>query len=361
MERKVLQLDVSKKLRDFELKVKLALPHGVSVLLGPSGHGKTTILNLIAGIHAPDHGAITLGGQVVFDSAERINVPMEHRKVGFVFQDFALFPHMTVFENVAYGLRSMRIKGEVLKNKVMAELERLEITNLARAKPSELSAGQRQRVALARTLAIQPKALLLDEPLSALDMRLRAKVRGELRQLLCNLGIPTVMVTHDPLDAVSMGDQVVVMESGRVVQIGTYEDLLSQPKSTFVADFVESNAYTARMALWSPDGESIVRLNEHVALHVPLANRMEEMMVVVHPWDITIAKVAGETSQQNEFVGVVKSISNLRDRARLMLDIGVLMTAEVGRTSIAKLDINVGDSVIASFKATAIKAAPIAQ
>lgn len=361
MDSDMLELSVVKRMRDFNVDIALQVSRGVSVLLGPSGHGKTTLLNMISGITCPDKGTIQLNDVTLFNSQGGINLPMEKRRVGFVFQDFALFPHMTVFQNVAYGLSALGSRGKELENRVRSELERLEISSLAKAKPAELSAGQRQRAALARTLAIAPKILLLDEPLSALDMRLRAKVRGELRQLLSSLDIPTIMVTHDPLDAVCMADRVVVMETGRVVQVGTYEDLLSRPRTSFVADFVESNAFPAQLIRWAPSDESVVRINDRVQFRLPLEARLDRMMVVVHPWDITIAKTAEENSMQNAFSGVVRTISNLRDRARLLLDIGVPIAAEIGRSSITKLDLRVGDAVVASFKATAVRAVPVCE
>jgi putative spermidine/putrescine transport system ATP-binding protein len=203
------------------------------VLLGPSGCGKTTMLRIIAGLELPD-----IGGKVVFDGKDVTSVPIERRNVGMVFQSYALFPNMTVAENIAYGLKIRGI-GKVERNARVAELVTLtNITGLENRRIDQLSGGQRQRVALARAVAIRPRILLLDEPLTALDAALRDRLRAELNRLLRELGITTIYVTHDQAEAMELGDRIVVMRKGGIVQIGTPREIYFTPQSRFVAEFI---------------------------------------------------------------------------------------------------------------------------
>jgi len=209
-------------------------------LLGPSGCGKTTTLRAIAGLEQPASGSITIDGRAMFDGAKRINVPTEDRGVSMVFQSYAVWPHMTVFDNVAYGLRVRKQdKGEIKAN-VERALDLVQMRHLADRGASKLSGGQQQRVALARAVAFSPTVVLFDEPLSNLDAKLRAEMRVELRELQRRLGITAVYVTHDQEEALAISDRVVVMNVGVIEQIGTPEEIYNRPKSHFVADFVGS-------------------------------------------------------------------------------------------------------------------------
>jgi len=209
-------------------------------LLGPSGCGKTTTLRAIAGLEQPASGSITIDGRSMFDGAKRINVPTEDRGVSMVFQSYAVWPHMTVFDNVAYGLRVRKQdKGEIKAN-VERALDLVQMRHLADRGASKLSGGQQQRVALARAVAFSPTVVLFDEPLSNLDAKLRAEMRVELRELQRRLGITAVYVTHDQEEALAISDRVVVMNVGVIEQIGTPEEIYNRPKSHFVADFVGS-------------------------------------------------------------------------------------------------------------------------
>jgi putative spermidine/putrescine transport system ATP-binding protein len=203
------------------------------VLLGPSGCGKTTVLRIIAGLELPD-----AGGRVLFDGNDMTSVPIEQRNVGMVFQSYALFPNMTVADNIGYGLKIRGVgRGERVAR--IAELVALtNITGLENRRISQLSGGQRQRVALARAVAIRPGILLLDEPLTALDAALRDRLRGELNRLLRALGITTIYVTHDQAEAMELGDRIVVMQKGVIAQIGTPREIYFQPNSRFVAEFI---------------------------------------------------------------------------------------------------------------------------
>jgi len=201
--------------------------------LGPSGCGKTTALRIIAGLDQPD-----AGGRVLFDGVDVTQLPVEQRTVGMVFQSYALFPNMTVAENVGYGLRIRRNPPASVKARVTEMLAMMRIEPLAARRVDELSGGQRQRVALARAIAVRPRALLLDEPLTALDARLREDLRLEIDTLLRSLRITAVYVTHDQAEAMALGDRVVVMEQGRIAQVGTPREVYRQPRTRFVAEFI---------------------------------------------------------------------------------------------------------------------------
>jgi iron(III) transport system ATP-binding protein len=209
-------------------------------LLGPSGCGKTTTLRAIAGLEQPSAGEIRIGGAPVYSSAQRVNIPAEKRGLSMVFQSYAIWPHMTVFENVAYGLRVRRESSAAIAEKVERALDMVQMRAFAQRGASQLSGGQQQRVALARAFVFQPQVLLFDEPLSNLDAKLRADMRMELRELQHRLGITSVYVTHDLEEALAMSDRIVVMRDGIIEQIGSPSDIYNHPRNAFVADFVGS-------------------------------------------------------------------------------------------------------------------------
>lgn len=209
-------------------------------LLGPSGCGKTTTLRAIAGLEPPSGGRIGIEGRTMYSARERINVPAEKRGVSMVFQSYAVWPHMSVFDNVAYGLRVRRLSAADVKKEVERALELVQMRHLADRAASKLSGGQQQRVALARAIAFSPTVVLFDEPLSNLDAKLRAEMRVELRELQSRLGITSVYVTHDQEEALAISDRVIVMNVGVIEQIGTPEQIYNRPKNRFVADFVGS-------------------------------------------------------------------------------------------------------------------------
>jgi molybdate transport system ATP-binding protein len=228
-----LDVTVAKRLPGFSLDVQWTAGDGVAVLFGPSGAGKSLTLACLAGLVRPDSGRIVVDGRVLFDAAAGIDLPPQARRVGFVFQGYALFPHLSVAENVGFGLRDRpRVERQ---RRVLEVMERLGLGGLAARRPAELSGGQRQRVALGRALAIDPALLLLDEPLSALDLPLRRALRDELRATLRDLRMAAVVVTHDFAEAYRLGDRIVVYESGRVVQAAPRSELLWQPASEAVA------------------------------------------------------------------------------------------------------------------------------
>jgi iron(III) transport system ATP-binding protein len=226
-------------------------------LLGPSGCGKTTTLRCLAGLERPQAGRIVIGNRTVFDSAKRIFVPASDRGIGMVFQSYAIWPHMTVFENVAFPLRVSRAKkysAAEIGDRVSRMLDMVQLTGLAQRSATQLSGGQQQRLAFARGLVHEPAILLLDEPLSNLDAKLREQMRLELKRLQRTLGITTVYVTHDQSEALALSDEIAVLDSGRVIQRGTPQEIYRQPKNQFVADFVGSANFLPGTAGATEDG-----------------------------------------------------------------------------------------------------------
>jgi len=222
--------------------VTMTLNRGeVVALLGPSGSGKTTLLRAVAGLELPHEGTIRIGDKVVFDRARRIDVPAEARNLGLVFQSYALWPHKTVFDNVAYGLKLRGIGGAEGKSRVKAALEQLSLGHLGQRFPHQLSGGQQQRVALARALVYNPPVILLDEPLSNLDAKLREEARAWLRELIVRMQLSALCVTHDQSEALAMSDRILLLNAGRIEQQGTPQQMYSAPETLFTADFMGSN------------------------------------------------------------------------------------------------------------------------
>jgi molybdate transport system ATP-binding protein len=306
-----LELDLTDPLRTFELRARLTVGAETFALVGPSGAGKSTILRHVAGLRRPAVGRVALGDDVWFDSAARVNRPPDRRSVGLVFQEYALFPHMTVAGNVAFGGAAPARVSELL--------ERLGIGELAGVKPPQLSGGERQRVAVARALGRDPAVLLLDEPLSALDAYTRTSVREELADILATLRIPTLMVTHDFLDASTLADRIGVIRDGQLHQIGRPEELTAHPADEFVASLTGGNLLhgTAAGTRVTLDDGTVIEVAE------PATGRVG---VAVYPWEITVSSSPGAG---NVIAGTVGSITP--DRGRTRVRVGPLV-AEVAGT-----------------------------
>ena len=229
-----LEVRISKKRTDgFELDLGFATPGGITIVFGASGAGKTTLLDCIAGLTAPDAGRIAIAGAPIFDSDRRVDVPVQSRRVGYVFQDLALFPHLSVEQNVGYGLAG--IERHERKRRVQKMLDSMEISALQDRKPAQLSGGERQRVALARALVTEPSILLLDEPLAALDLPVRMKIAEDLRRSIQNLPIPVLYVTHSRDEVFVLGERMIVIERGKLIAQGTPHEVLSAPRGETVA------------------------------------------------------------------------------------------------------------------------------
>jgi molybdate transport system ATP-binding protein len=340
----VLRLDFSVPLRGFDLELALEVRGETFALAGPSGAGKSTALRAIAGLIRPSRGSIAAGDSRWFDAEQGIDMPPDRRSVGLVFQDYALFPHLSVAANVAYGSR----------NGVADLLERLGIAALADERPGRLSGGERQRVALARALARDPAVLLLDEPLAALDAHTRSRVRGELRAYLSEAGLPTIVVTHDFTDAAALADRIGVLVEGRVVQIGTAEELIAAPASPFVAELAGTNLL-AGTAMFRADGLTEVTLTGGQTI-VSTDAASGPVSVLVQPWEISIARIAPEDSMQNHIRGRITSLVPVGNRMRVHLG---PLTAEVTAASAAQLGLREGETAVAGFKAVATRLSPL--
>lgn len=352
----MLEAELTKQLRDFRLNVSFSAEGGSTlVLVGESGAGKSTILNMLAGLVPPDQGRIVLDGTTLFNGDPRAAVPADLRPIGYVFQDYALFPHLSVLENVAFGLRAQGESGRGIRLRVLETLEQLGIAALAPSRPAKLSGGQQQRVALARALVLEPRLLLLDEPLSALDLATRQQVRTELRRILANLSCITVLVTHNPFEAMIFGTQIAVVDRGRIVQIGRREDLLRHPRSPYVAGLMGVNLFQGKVAERDPTGLARVETPEGV-LYVIAGDTTGEIFVAVDPTEVTIHTSPPTGSAQNVFAGhIVELVPEppFGERVRVVLDGKPPLVAYVTARAVQSLNLHEAMDVYASFKATA--------
>jgi molybdate transport system ATP-binding protein len=323
-------------LRSFDLRLSLEVD-GTVALVGPSGAGKSTLLRAIAGLIAPRSGSLAVSGETWFDRAKRIDVPVDERPVGFLFQDYALFPHMTVRQNIEYPRR----------HRADEYLERFRIRHLADARPPDLSGGERQRVALARALARDPQVLLLDEPLAALDTHTKATVRHELHELLDELRIPTLFVTHDFDDAAALAGRVGVLVDGTLRQIGSTAELVARPADPFVASFTGANLLAGRVT-GSSNGIARVRLADGTLISTTDA-AAGDVVVAVYPWDVTVGTEQPHDSALNVVSGPIRTITQFGNRVRL--GVGPI-AAEITSESLTRLGLQLDQVVFASFKAT---------
>ena len=340
-----LRLDIAVPLRSFELQLALEVGRETVALVGPSGAGKSTVLRAIAGLHRPVRGFVRLGEEAWFDVERGVDLPPEERSVGLVFQEYALFPHLTVRGNVEFGGR----RG------VDELLERFRIAHLAGERPGAISGGERQRVALARALARDPQVLLLDEPLSALDAHTKARVRGELHELLAACGLPALIVTHDFEDAAALADRVGVLTAGRLVQLADPSELVASPADPFVAGMTGANVLRG-VARPSDGGLTEVTLESGLRLY-SVDEGAGEVVAVVYPWEVSVARVAAADSALNHVSGEIRSIVTVANRVRVR--IGPL-TAEVTAASVERLGLEQGQQAVASFKATGTRLMPAA-
>ena len=337
-----LRLDFSLPLRSFDLELALEVGAETFALVGPSGAGKSSVLRAVAGLARPERGTIACGEELWFDANRRIDRRPEQRSVGYVFQEYALFPHLTVEQNVAFG-----------GGRADPLLWRLRIEHLARTKPAELSGGERQRVALARALARSPRVLLLDEPMSALDPHTRGSVRAELHDVLRELALPTVLVTHDFEDAAALAERVGVLADGRLRQVGSPADLLGAPADPFVAQLAGANVLSG-VGARAVNGLTAVLLDGGPTIYAadPAQGRTD---VVVYPWDVSLSREPPDDSALNHVRDEIVSLTPLGNRARVRLK---LLTAEITTASVERLQLGPGQPVIASFKATQTRLLP---
>jgi molybdate transport system ATP-binding protein len=332
-------------------------PGEVLVLFGPSGSGKTTVLRSLAGLDRPDAGAIAFGGETWFDAAAGIFVPPQRRRAGFLFQDFALFPHLSVGDNVAYGLG--RLSPEDRKGRVEETARLLRVEPLLGRRIPRLSGGERQRVALARALAPRPRLLLLDEPLSALDAPTREELRGELRALLHHLGIPSILVTHDRVEALALGDRMAVLVDGTVRQVGPVERVFGAPADQAVARVVGTeNVLPVRVA-GNEGGLVVVEAGPVRLLAVDPGHLPAEAFACIRAEEVILENAPGAaTSARNHLCGVVTSLVHEGPLVRVTLDCGVRLVALVTRPGAEQLGLAPGREVAALVKAQAVRLVP---
>jgi molybdate transport system ATP-binding protein len=350
----VLRAEARTRVGTLQLDVGLEVGAGECLALaGPSGAGKTSFLRVVAGLLKPEHGLVEAGGETWLDTGRGVDRPPERRRCGYLFQEYALFEHLSAWQNVAYPLR--RMARPERRRRALDLLERFGMAELAEARPHTLSGGERQRVALARALAREPGVLLLDEPLAALDTRTRASAARELGAVLREVEVPALLVTHDFGEAAQLGDRVGVIDAGRVIQEGTASELAAEPRSAFVADFTGAVVLTGTarggaggLTLVELDGGGQVSSTD--AGHGPVA-------VSVYPWEIAIepAGEAAHGSSQNRLAAEVLSVTTVGNRVRLGLATPQPLAAEVTTASAEALGLRAGVRVTASWKAAATR------
>ena len=350
-----LVVDAEVRRGTFTLVVSLAAAPGqVLGLLGPNGAGKSTLLSAVAGLTPVSAGRITLSGQVLDDADQGTFVEASGRPIGFVFQNYRLFPHLTVAENVAFSPRARGQGKRAARSAADHWLDRLRLTDFAERKPSQLSGGQAQKVALARALAGQPALLLLDEPLSALDAGTRLDVQAELKRHLTDFTGPCLLVTHDPLEALVLADQLIVLEGGRIVQEGTPAQIARQPRTDYVAKLVGLNLYAGRA-----DG-SIVTLTGGGSFVIPDHSQHGAVLVAVRPSSVVVSSNRPQpSSARNTWPAKVTGLTLLADRVRLDLDGQPPALVDVTPAAVAELSLDPGSQVWLTVKATDLEVYPV--
>jgi molybdate transport system ATP-binding protein len=329
----------------------------VSVLLGPSGSGKTTLLRCLAGLERPSSGHIRLGRDVWFDASRKTHRPPQQRDIGVLFQDYALFPHMNVADNVTFGSGTMSRRA--VADRLAELLDMFGLHGLADRFPRQLSGGQQQRVALARTVFRRPSLLLLDEPLSALDAMTREHVREELNSQIRSLHIPAYIVTHDRLDALALGDRTVLIDHGRVVQSGLTREVFAHPATPTAARLVGVDTVVFGHVESTDNGLATVLVDGRAIRAEAPVTGVEEVALCIRAEDVLIARTAdNEMSAMNRWPGVIRSDVPEGPFIRVVMDCGFRMSALVTRDAWQRLALRVGDSAVAIVKAASIKVLP---
>lgn len=336
----------------FELEVALEIPAAsTTALLGPNGAGKSTVVAALAGLLPLDAGHIAFGDEVVDDPVAGVFRPAEERRVGVVFQDGVLFPYLSVLENVAFGPRSQGIGAGDARRIAHSWLDRLAVAELAARRPAEVSGGQAQRIALARALASDPRLLLLDEPMSALDVQARTSLRRTLADHLAGRAEPRLLVTHDPVEAFLLADRITIIEDGRVTQTGTPEAIRLHPRTSYAADLVGLNLYAGA----ARDGTVTA---EGMELQVAVPGLRGSVLLSIHPRAISLARERPVGSQRNVWSTTVEVVEDLGDRVRVLTGRPLPLTAEITRGAARDLELAPGTPVWVAIKATEIVVTP---
>lgn len=349
-----LQADFEKRFRHGPvIRARLDMPAegaAVTALLGPSGCGKTTMLRCLAGLERPDAGSIRFAGEAWFDASAPVCLSPQRRRVGYLCQDYALFPHLSVADNIGYGLpRAGR------SQLVAAMLERFALTGLDRRYPHEISGGQQQRVALARTVVRKPRLILLDEPLSALDSLTRDQLRRELRHMLTKLAVPVVVVTHDRIEAITLADHVVVLADGGVLQAGPVEDVFSRPAGLAVARIVGVETVVRGKVMGIENGLVSVQVGPTTVYAVADEPLTGEVDLCIRAEDVIVLREETHVSSvRNRLPGLVRALTPEGSIVRVELDCGFPLTALVTKPAREELALASGVPVFACIKATAV-------
>jgi molybdate transport system ATP-binding protein len=347
----MLRADIQLRLGTLDLAVALqAEPGEVVAVLGPNGAGKTTLLRAIAGLIPIANGSVALDDIVLEDTATRTYVPTERRPIGVVFQSYLLFPHLSVIDNIAFGLRA-RGRGGSARAVAHSWLERMELAGYADAKPGTLSGGQQQRVALARALATDPRVLLLDEPLAALDASSRVSVRRDLKRALAQFAGVRLLVTHDPLEAIALADRLLILEGGRVLQVGTAAEVTQRPRSRYVADLVGVNLMRGRASgghIEIEGGGTLTAMDEADG----------DVFAVVHPRNVALHRSRPEGTPRNVWSGRITALDQQGDRVRVTVGGKPDLVAEVTTASMRELHLAEGGEVWVSLKAAEVAVYP---
>jgi molybdate transport system ATP-binding protein len=353
-----LDLDVVVRRDGFGVEAALTVELGETVaLLGPNGAGKTTVVHAVAGLVVPDRGRIVLDGTVLDDRPGGAHVPPADRPIGVVFQDLLLFPHLSAVENAAFPLRARGVGREEARRRAVHALDRFGVAHRGEARPGRLSGGEAQRVALARALVDEPRVLLLDEPLTALDVGARSRIRDLLRETLQGFAGYRIVITHDPVEAAMLADRLVLLEAGRVTQTGTLEEIRAAPRNRYAADLVGVNLYAGRLV---PMEAGVGRLETErgdlvVGWPAGVEGAVDDVLGVVRPADVSLFLARPEGSARNAVRGTVRSVTVEGQRARVAIDGRPPLVAEVTPGSVRRLDLRPGTEVWASFKAVEVR------
>jgi len=348
----MLDADIQLRLSRLNLDIAFTVEAGeVVALLGPNGSGKSTTLRALVGLLPLAGGRIVLDGTVLDDPAQHVKIPPEKRPIGLMFQDYLLFPHLSALENVAFGLRAKGTSKKAAREKASQTLARLGLEGLAEAKPGSMSGGQQQRVAMARALVTDPRLLLLDEPLAALDVSTKTDVRRLLREVLRQSNAANVLVTHDLLDAVALGDRMIVIQDGEVVQTGTPAEVTARPRSSYVADLVGVNLLrgTAHGTILDIDGGGKLTCAEPATGPV---------LAVIAPAAVSVSRQRPEGSGENTWPGQISAVDLMGDRVRVRTEGTPAITAEVPPAAVDQLKLDDGGELWACVSPAAITVYP---
>ena len=352
-----LEVAIQARRNGFTVGAAFSAQRGETVaLLGPNGAGKSTIVAVLAGLLAPERGRVVLDGDLMTDTDAAVQMAPEDRPIGIQFQGLLLLPHLSVLENVAFPHRARGAPAELARRRAREALELVDGAGLADAKPSTLSGGEAQRVALARALVTKPRLLLLDEPLAALDVSAKTRIRALLRRMLSTFGGAAVIVTHDPIDAMTLAERLVVLEDGRMTQTGTREEIRAAPRTRYAADLVGVNLFTGTLrpgpgaaTLETPDGNVACVAPDDV--DEPVVNALG----ILRPADVSLSLTPPAGSARNVFPGPITFVSVEGDRARIGVGSRPPVVAEITTASLRELALTEGMRAWASFKALEVR------